>query len=211
MKTFRQLQLVGSRAQLDALRENLEKFAATQAWRRNDTLPGASAPDVIVFEYTGKEAPGALVWLFDEPHGARVTNIVPTRAGSLSHDQYNAIAVRFAEDVLSPLATQGSVRIDLGAPEKSIEDFLPAPAALALRRFSASANRSTGSAHPQDAEKWDTFVILAHRERVSLAPATLRRLLVEDERWDDDQARELAIQYERALRLLESNDNFKAA
>lgn len=194
-----------------ALREELTKFVLTPAWRRNDTLPGSSAPDVIVFEYTGEEAPGAFVWLFDEHHGARVTNIVPKRAGSLSHDEYNTIAMRFAEDVLSPIAARISVAIELGAPEKSIEDLLPGPAAMALRHFSDSANRSTGAAHPLDGEKWDTFVILVHRAGISLAPDTLQRLLVEDEHWDDDQARELAIQYERALRLLESNDNFKAA
>ncbi len=106
--------------------------------------------------------------------------------------------MRFAEDVLSPVAARISVAIELGAPEKSIEDLLPGPAAMALRHFSDSANRSTGAAHPLDAEKWDTFVILVHRAGISLAPDTLQRVLVEDEHWDDDQARELAIQYERA-------------
>lgn len=211
MKTFRQLQLHGSRAQIAAFREKLAEFVPTPAWHRNVDLPGSSAPDVSVFEYTGGEAPGAVVWLFDEPYGARVTNIVPKSAGALSHDEYNTIAVRFARDVLNPLAAQIPVRIELGPSEKSIEDLLPAPAALALRRFSDSANRSTGNAHPQDAERWDEFVILVHRARVSMAPDTLLRLLAEDERWEHDQALELALQYERALRLLESNDNFKAA
>ena len=172
---------------------------------------GSSAPDVSVFEYTGGEAPGAFVWLFDEPYGARVTNIVPKSASSLSHDEYNTIAACFVRDVLTPLTTQTPVRIDLGPTQRSIDDLLPPPAALALRQFSSSANRSTGTAHPQDAEKWDKFVILAHRAQISLAPDILKRLLVEDEHRDDEQAHELALEYESARRLLESNDNFKAA
>ncbi len=210
MKTFRQLHLYGSRAEIAAIHAKLAEFVPTAAWSLNETLRGSSAPDVTVFEYTGADAPGAFVWLFDEPCGARVTNIVPKSAGSLSYDEYNTIATRFAEEVLAPLATP-PVEIRLGPAEKTIDDFLPAAAASALRRFSTSANRSTGSAHPQDAEKWDTFVILAYRARVSMGPDTLQRLLVEDEHWDHEQALELAIQYERALRLLESNDNFKAA
>lgn len=39
-----------------------------------------------------------------------------------------------------------------------------------------------------------------------MAPDTLRRWLAEDEHWDDEQATELAVQYERARRLLESNE-----
>jgi hypothetical protein len=211
MKTFRQLQLYGSRAQIAALREKLAKFVPTPAWQRNVDLRGSSAPDVSVFEYTGGDAPGAFVWLFDEPYGARVTNIVPKSASSLSHDEYNTIAECFVRDVLNPLRTQIPVRIDLEPTNRSIDDLLPAPVALALRRFSSSANRSTGTAHPQDAEMWDNFVILAHRAQVSLAPNTLERLLVEDEHWDDDQAHDLALKYASARRLLESNDNFKAA
>jgi hypothetical protein len=211
MKTFRHLQLHGSRAQITALREKLAELTPSATWQRNVELRGSSAPDVSVFEYTGGEAPGACVWLFDEPYGARVTNIVPTTTSALSHDEYNTLAERFAHDVLGPLAAQIPVQIDLGPTEKSIEDLLPASTAGALLRFSSSANRSTGTAHPQDAEKWDEFVILAHRERVSMSPDTLQRLLVEDEGWEHDQALELAIQYERALRLLASNDNFQAA
>jgi hypothetical protein len=129
----------------------------------------------------------------------------------LSYDQYNTIAEGFVHDVLDPLATQLAIRIELGPSEKSIEDLLPAAAASALRQFSTSANRATGTAHPQDAAKWDKFVILAHREHASMAPETLQRWLVEDEHWDDDVANELALQYESARRLLASNDGFKAA
>jgi hypothetical protein len=211
MKTFRHIQLYGSHAQIAAFHEKLAEWVPTAAWRRNVDLRGSVAPDVSVFEYTGGEAPGACVWLFDEPYGARVTNIVPRSAGALSHDEYNTIAMGFAHDVLNPIATQLSVRIEVGPSEKSIEDLLPASVASALRQFSSSTNRSTGTAHPQDAEKWDKFVILAHRERVSMAPDTLRHLLVEDEHWDHDQALDLALKYESAQRLLESYRNFKAA
>ena len=209
MKVFRNIKLHGSSVQIEALRKNLEASAPTAAWQPIETP--RNTPDAIVFEYAGVEAPGALVFLFDEPYGARVTNIVPKSAGSLSYDEYNTIAASFVRDVLNPLATPLAVRVDLGPSEQSIEELLPAAAAAALKRFSRSANRATGTAHPQDAEKWDQFVILAHREHASMGPSTLRRWLVEDERWADDQADDLSLKYESALRLLTSNDSFKAA
>ena len=205
MKTFRKIQLLGSRAQIAAFREKLTERVPTAAWRRNVDLRGSDASDVTVFEYTGEEAPGGFVWLFDEPGGARVTNIVPKSAGSLSHLEYNTIATCFVHDVLNPVATQTAVEITVGPSAKSIEDLLPASVAAALRRFSTSANRATGNAHPHDAEKWDEFVILAHEARVLVAPDTLWQLLVEDEGWNDEQALNLAVQYEGARRLLDSN------
>jgi hypothetical protein len=213
MKTFRQIKLHGSSAQIRTLREKLAQWAPTAAWRRNVELVQSmrSAPDATVFEHTGADAPGAFVWLFDEPYGARVTNIVPKSAGSLSHDEYNRIATGFVRDVIEPIAAQLSIRVEVGPAEKSIEAFLPASVAAALRTFSASANRATGAAHPQDAEKWDRFVILAHREHAAVAPDTLCRWLVEDEHWEEEQATELAVEYERARRLLASNDEYKAA
>jgi hypothetical protein len=213
MKVFRHVKLHGSTAQLGAIREKLAQWVPTAAWRRDAEMQKrhGSAPDAIVFEYTGAEAPSALVWLFDEPYGARVTNIVPRGAGSLSRDEYNTIAAEFVHDVVDPLASQLAVGIDLGPTDKSIEDLLPASVAAALRQFSSSANRATGAAHSQDAEKWDRFIILAHREHAELAPNLLRRWLVEDEHWDDEQAYDLSLEYESARRLLASNDDFKAA
>jgi hypothetical protein len=209
MKVFRNIKLYGPSAQIEALRKKLEEWAPIVAWHRIEAP--RNTPDAVVFEYAGVAAPNALVFLFDEPYGARVTNIVPKRTSSLSHDEYNTIAASFVRDVLDPLATPLAVRVDLGPSERSIEDLLPVAAAAALRRFSCSANRATGTAHPQDAEKWDQFVILAYREHASMAPSTLRRWLVEDENWDDDQAYDLSLKYESALRLLASNDSFKAA
>jgi hypothetical protein len=209
MKVFREVRLHGSTVQIEALRKKLEEWTSTTAWRRVEAPH--RTPDAVVFEYAGAGAPSASVFLFDEPHGARLTNIVPTSTTSLSFDAYNLIAASFVRDVLAPLAQPLGVRVDLGPAEKSIDELLPAVAAAALQRFSRSANRATGTAHPQDAEKWDQFVILAHREHAAMAPSTLRRWLVEDEGWDDEQAFSLSLQYESALRLLASNESFKAA
>jgi len=214
MKVFRQVKLHGSSSQIGALREKLSEWTPTAAWRRNVQLAHnvhGAARDAVIFEYAGAEAPSAFVFLLDEPQGARVTNIVPRNTGSLSIDQYNHIATSFVHDVLSPLAEQLAIGVELGPSEKSLEDLLPASTASALRRFSTSANRATGTEHPQDAEKWDFFVILAHREHASMAPDALRRWLVEDEQWDEDLADDLVLQYESARRLLASNDEFKAA
>jgi hypothetical protein len=74
--------------------------------------------------------------------------------------------------------------------------------ALLLHRFSAAANKSTGSSHPCDEERWLEFVTAAHREKAALDASTLEQWLREGEGWPEDIASELAVDYEKARSLL---------
>lgn len=200
--------MTGEARALAALRRALEEFAPTEKWKRDVTAEERGRPtglDATAFHYLGTAAPEALVVLVWGEEGAEVSNIVPKDAGRLTHDQYNSIAQWFVEDVLNPHAAR-NVRVELGPCEETIDDLLNAPTADALRAFSLGANKSTGSAHPLDAERWRKFVILAHVAGASLDATTLQRWLEEEEEWPEEQAQELAIEYEQARDLLAQYD-----
>ena len=74
--------------------------------------------------------------------------------------------------------------------------------ALALRHFSHAANKTTGSAHPKDRERWLRFLSLAHADAKQMDPARLARWLTEIEDWDGDAVHGLIAEYEFALELL---------
>jgi hypothetical protein len=211
VKVFRDVQVREDAASIAEARRRLSAVAATSAWARDDVIvKQMTGTDATAFKYRGGRAPEAFVWLTWEQDDAEVSNIVPATAGSLTYDEYNLIAQLFADDVLHPtLDGIGSLRIDLGAEEEQIDDLVGKETADALRAFSHSANKATGASHPNDAERWNRFLIHAHLESARLDPETLHRWLSEDEGWGDDQGNSLAIQYEQGRELLRQYDEEK--
>ena len=74
----------------------------------------------------------------------------------------------------------------------------------ALKSFSNNANMST--LHPLDSERWRKFLLLAHKDKVDLDAQILTRWLVEEWRWPEDRAFDLAVEYEFARELLDDYD-----
>lgn len=144
--------------------------------------------------------------LWQEADGYRVANIVPRPAGELGITNYNAILQDFLERVARPAAQAGGFEIELTSASQSLDNWLAPEPAAALRRFSRLANKSTGAAHPMARERWYAFLIATHRSTRRLDADQLARWLVEVERWSDEKADGLAIDYEFALGLLEQYD-----
>lgn len=143
---------------------------------------------------------------------AKVVNIVPQAADPEEHTdnlttaQYNQILDEFAA-FATPLAHAHGLHVEHTADTADATRWLSTDAAEALRSFSALANKSTGSSHPRDWERWARFIVLAHRENSDLDGSTLRRLLVEDHGWPEDRADELGSEYDIGRGVLEVNDN----
>jgi len=131
-----------------------------------------------------------------------VPNVVPREIGHLSYQDYNAILEEFYYLFVQPAAKESGAELVLSSNEKSLEDWLSKDAILALKRFSKGANKSTGSAHPSDNERWISFLISAHSEKSPLTPTDLGRWLVEDEAWPEDVVNDLLVEYEFSRELL---------
>lgn len=146
---------------------------------------------------------GLVLW--KEPDRLHVTNIVPIETGQLSHKQYNVLVQDFSNQVAAPVAARLGLKLEISPATETLTDWMSEGTAKLLHRFSSLANKSTGSGHPMDRDRWLAFVIAAHKES-GKAGYYLERWLVEVEHWPPEAAMELAIEYEFGLDLLKKYD-----
>ena len=145
--------------------------------------------------------PASELWLVTSSDGHLfVSNILAREFSSLTYDQYNAIISDFYRTCAKPAADSAQVSIELGNPDPQLEDFMPPATARLLRNFASSANRSI--LHPLDRRRWNEFLTSAHREGAELSADLLKRWLIEEANWPEDEAFSLAVEYEHARDLL---------
>jgi len=132
-----------------------------------------------------------------------ITNIVPDKVGELTRGQYNAFVLEFSA-ICAPVATKLGLNVHVTSDQLDISERLTARAMSALKSFSNNANMST--LHPLDSERWRKFLLLAHKDKVDLDAQILTRWLVEEWRWPEDRAFDLAVEYEFARELLDDYD-----
>lgn len=183
--------------------------ALPQGWKRDleterriRSGPSAHNRPTYVFEKTLSETSAALIYLLREVDQFRVTNIVPRRRPQLKFDEYNAILQEFGEQFAEPAASRLGYSYQLTKDQLPIGHWLGANSEAALKRFSATANKGSGSAHPMDFERWAAFIIASHKEAASLDAATLKRWLIEEENWPPEVASNLGVEYEFGRELL---------
>lgn len=213
IEVYRDMDLKGDVARRAELKAALIA-GATSPWRvdleRSAEVArnSSSGRDVVLFRREASDqfpAVGLTLWETDD--GYYVPNIVPLGFGSLTFEQYNAVLTDFIELVAGPVAPLFNFTITTTSARQDLEDWLPADAAVKLRRFSGAANKSTGRGHPMDERRWFDFLIAVHRTKNLLDPERLARWLHEVEGWDQETAHSLAGDYENGLALLEHYDN----
>lgn len=131
-----------------------------------------------------------------------VSNIIARARQQLTYDEYNSILVAFANNYLVPTANERGFVVSISPSDQSIDDWLSPECAAALRRFSISANKSTGTSHPMDKERWFEFVILAANAESTFDSTLLKRWLIEEGGWHPDIADEIVIEYEQQIELI---------
>jgi hypothetical protein len=206
MKVYRDLVFRGSRPALDRFMADIEQ-RLTDGWaryhaRENEVRRAALGPMYCFSCTTAGQRPASELWVATQADGALyVSNVLASERSSLTYDQYNAIVQEFHDRFALPAAQAAGVEVEIGKADPQIEDFLSEHTARLLRSFSALANRSM--LHPLDRERWNQFLTGAHREGAPLSASMLKRWLIEDEGWAEDEAVNLAIEYEHARNLLE--------
>jgi hypothetical protein len=139
-----------------------------------------------------------------------VANILSEKKDALTYDEYNALLDSFYQHVAAPAAADCGATVEISSPDVSLGDFIPQDLAEKLRRFSAAANRATGTVHPQDLQRWVDFLTEAHHRSCKLPPDLLRRWLEEEERWPAETTRQLLEDYGFARELLSAYDRKRA-
>lgn len=193
--------------------ERLDDIAAaitariTTPWRRaieHDKTEFNMGIDWRVF---GREAddqlPGCLLFLV--PHSrlgyVYVSNIVPTAGHSLGVDNYNAILAEFTESFAELAASELGLRCELSNDWTDFAASLGEPTFKALRAASAFKPGT----HPNDRQRWMTFIITTHRERIEVDTDLMRRWFVADG-FSPDRAWQLMTEFDFASELLKLND-----
>jgi hypothetical protein len=189
------------------------KTAASDPWsfdaERSEQMRRNAVGDrqVLAFSRAATDdLPAAGLSLWSHAEGLYVPNVVPLETGELTHAQYNAVLGDFAERVVRPVAAHAGFRIELTDGRQQLSDWIPQEAARKLRVFSAAANKSSGSSHPMDQQRWFDFILTVHRSGAHLDTDRLARWLNEVDRWDEDSAYKLAGEFERYISILEFAD-----
>lgn len=214
MERFKDLEITGPEnvllAAVQRLSENLPAgwHRDTEAEARLEEIDPRGSDAGFSF---ARDAAGGIVaaGVFLARDGMRlhVPNIVPRKSGQLTMSEYNRILDEFAALLRSHLPDDGTVTFAVSGDQASVTDWVSQDTADALRRFSTLANKSTGSSHPNDFERWAVFLIRAHREGADLHSDDLARWMVKEHGWSSDRADKLAIEYEFARGLLKIYDS----
>ena len=203
MKSFKDFYLSGSW-------ENLQKFMSSISdyiigdWKQgNDSK---FKENFIVFTYYGDKVNKASVFLYIKNIDKlefKVTNIVPMEKNSLNYDEYNEVLDKCAKDCIIPCANACGLSSKITSENVDLENYMSKQSARKLRMFSSAANKSTGSSHPCDQERWHDFICQTIKDGDKNVISILGRWLVEEEGWDDEHASELVIEFEQGIALLE--------
>jgi hypothetical protein len=206
MKVFRDLEISGSSTRFDEFLTRLEGLLAN-GWRRDRKVERSDEVSGIrCYAYScekNETRNPATLYLCARKTEFYVSNIVPREVQRLSMDEYNAILVEFHDNFISPVAAEIGFIAKLTSDDQSIEDWISAESAGKLRSFSSLANKSTGSSHPNDEERWFDFIVSIVLNREKLDTSLLRRWLIEEGRWPEDIAINLALEFGQGVRLLQ--------
>lgn len=143
-----------------------------------------------------------LVLMRENDNELYVSNIVPVEVGNITKSQYNSILTEFYQNYLVPLKAELEFVDSLTSENQTIDDWVSPECARLLRAFSNCANKGTGSHHPSDQERWFDFIFEAQKQQPQLEPQRLKQWLIDDEKWPEEVASDLASEYNFGIELL---------
>lgn len=221
MLIYKELSFVGDKFAFD----NFKSIASTLV--RGDWKYAQSdrMKDYIAFDYLGRKADQAEVSIYYGKDSWRqgyikVGNIIPLQKNQLSIEEYNAVLDLFYDEIIVP--NQSKLEgIKIVGPESDVFDPLKYISKKALKKlelFCNTANKSTGSSHPCDEERWFDFICQTVDDDQTFDYDTIYRFLMDENywgeketgfigamgrfSWDEEHASELATEYDNYVRLL---------
>ena len=162
----------GRRRELrQALREH-----SKAPWRYSEEYERMLGEDMMTFEReAGDTIHASALTLWETSDGFTVANIVPKEISELGVAGYNDVLNDFVSRVVEPSSDESIFSVAVGKREQCVADWTSQDAAGALRLFSTTANRSTGSSHPSDQQRWFEFLFAVHRAKREVDIHTLGR------------------------------------
>ena len=222
MHIYKELLFEGDKIALDSFKRTAPSLIK-QDWKCPKT--DIMMADYIVFDYIGDKVDQAEVSIYYGRDSWRdgyikVTNIVPLVKDQLSVEEYNAVLDLFYEEIIIPNESK-LTGIKIVGPES--DEFNPLKyiseeALNKLMRFCKYANKTTGSIHPNDEERWFDFICQTVDDNQMFDFDTLFHFLMDEDywgkkpsdfigamglyAWDEELAGELATEYDNYVRIL---------
>ena len=227
MQVYKELSFIGKKTGLDNLAKDIyQVFPENWIKPRNNQM----LKDYILADYVGSQAPHAEVSIYYGKDTWRdgyvkVCNIVPLQKNQLTIDEYNQLLDLFYNEVAK---AYGDIHEDIKVVGPSSDRFNPIDciseeALKKLTLFCNSANKSTGSSHPSDEERWFDFICQTVDDGRIFDYDTLLEFLQDEEywgkkekgflgvigqfAWDEENAEKLASEYEDYVRILQYYKN----
>lgn len=221
MKTYRELYFKGTTKQLSEFVDQIGKYAVGDWKLRKQS---ERWKDYLFFDYLGNHVDKASVSIYVGDELAkgelRVGNIVPIEKNQLSVDEYNAVLLQFYGDVIKPFKESGT-ELKILQPSDDIFDPTTVISEVSLKKlklFCSAANKSTGSSHPCDQERWFDFICQTVDDGKMFDYSTLANFLQDEAywgkkpddfigvmgsyAWDEEHAYELASEYDNLCEIL---------
>lgn len=223
MKIYKELYIYGNRQVLDQFQTQIYKnMSADWVKPQADEL----LKDYILIDYVGRDLEPSRIAIYynaDElkEDYIRVVNIIPLKKSLLSIEEYNRVLDKFYCDIVEPYGAMHSEIViekpttDEFEPQKYISDV----ALQKLKKFCNAANKTTGSSHPCDEERWYDFICQTVVDNKVFDYDTLYNFLIDKEywgekesdiiaaighyAWDEEQAMKLASEYDNYVRFLQ--------
>jgi len=110
---------------------------------------------------------------------------VPLIKDQLSIEEYNFVLDLFFDEVVSPNIGK-MIGLNVVGPESDVFDPLKYISVEALRKlelFCDLANKTTGSSHPNDEERWFDFICQTVDDNRTFDYDTLYRFLMDEDFW----------------------------
>ena len=224
MHIYKELWFIGDRPSFEEFKRKAPSFAHDD-WKY---VYSERMEDYIRFDYMGDKVEQSEVSIYCgekalKQRKIRIGNIVPLNKNQLTIEEYNAVLDLFYEEIVIPnhlqLKNQGLTII---GPESDVFDplkYISGEALKKLERFCSAANKTTGSAHPNDEERWFDFICQTVDDDRFFDYDTIFRFLMDEEywgkkepgsisamghfAWDEEHAAELASEYDNYVRILQ--------
>ena len=181
---------------------------ATSPWCLAEETEERLPEGCMAFERnSGGDITASILTLWPELSGYKVSNILPLATVQLRISEYNDVLNDFRVQIVEPVVSNDpEFFVEVTKRKRSITDWISQEAADALHIFSVGANKSTGSSHPSDQERWFQFLIATYKTKSELDAGSLLEWLTEVEEWPSDVAEDLVGQYEFGIGLLNTYD-----
>lgn len=222
MKTYRELYFRGNEEQLKSFVDDFKEYSKGN-WKTEKTSEQWN--DYLFIDYLGNDVEKARVSIFTRDTFStgvlKVGNIIPLQKNELSIEEYNDVLMKFYNEVIKPYKEKGT-ELDIPQPSDDIFDPLTVVTDTALKKlrsFCFGANKSTGSSHPSDRERWFDFICQTVDDNSMFDYSTLSEFLQDESywgkkdanfigvmgnfAWDREKAEELAFEYENACEILQ--------